>query len=756
MKLYFQYCIKFEFESRHMIFNRIIILTFWLLATNLGFSQNTLSFHVTDSLGTFPVFGAKIKVKGINKGAITDENGYAQLTDIPNGINNIEISFFGYLTKLRSFSMPENNNLMVELALVAEVSEIEEVIIEATRANRSIANIPTRIEVLTDEIDEAASMEPGKIGHLITHSTGIQVQTTSATSNGAVVRIQGLNGRYTQMLKDGFPLFGGFSGSLEILQIPPLDLKQVEYIKGSASTLYGGGAIGGLVNLLTKRAEKDETLLHLNISHIGAKDFNAFVAKKMGKFRFTNLASMHLHTAYDADKDGYTDVPEVAKFNFNPKIFFNPNNRTELYLGINAMVDNRVGGDLALVKNKELNAAHFYLDKQESNRLTSQFSARREISEYSSVTLKNSVSQYNRLIEISMDSALNRSKFGGNQLNSFSELNYNLNKSKHNFNAGLNLYTSEFKETVFDSIQKRNQHFVTYGSYINHLWDISQQISSELGFRMDYAEAISLISKSSGEYFALPRISLLYKINPSFSTRLGGGMGYRLPSIFSEEAEPFGYRGVQPIDFNSIKAERSYGGNFDLKYQSNFGKENVLLTFNQLFFFNLINNPILLTDDGTGMLSYVNGDGSLRSIGFESQLKLTIHWFTWFIGYTYTEAFLENSNELKELPLTPRHSIKGDLLFVIDGKWRCGWDYEYKSSQLLTNQLRSPTLFTTGIVVERTFENFVLFLNAENFTDVRQTRFESILSGPYNTPQFTEIYAPLDGFFFNAGIKVKI
>ncbi|HIF15367.1 MAG TPA: TonB-dependent receptor, partial [Bacteroidetes bacterium] len=94
---------------------------------------------------------------------------------------------------------------------------------------------------------------------------------------------------------------------------PPLDLRQVEYVKGSASTLYGGGAIAGLVNLLTKKATKDETLLHINFSHIGAKDFNAFTSKRFGKFGFTNLASFHMHSAYDPDNDGYSDVPEIAK-----------------------------------------------------------------------------------------------------------------------------------------------------------------------------------------------------------------------------------------------------------------------------------------------------------------------------------------------------------------------------------------------------------------------------------------------------------
>lgn len=90
------------------------------------------------------------------------------------------------------------------------MENLDEIIVQGTRSNRSIANVPTRVEVLTEEIDEAATMDPSKIAHLLTHSTGIQVQQTSATSNTANVRIQGLDGRYTQMLKDGFPFMGDF------------------------------------------------------------------------------------------------------------------------------------------------------------------------------------------------------------------------------------------------------------------------------------------------------------------------------------------------------------------------------------------------------------------------------------------------------------------------------------------------------------------------------------------------------------------
>ena len=253
------------------------LLTIYLLTiATIAFGQNQFKATVLDSLTSEPLIGATVVLKGTTNGATTDMKGDVTVSNIPNNEQTIVVSFIGYETLELSFQFPIYQPEPEKILLSPSESQLEEILIESTRANKSVANLPTRTEVLTEEIDEAASMEPSRIAHLITHSTGIQVQTTSASSNGAVVRIQGLNGRYTQILKDGFPLYGGFSGSLDVLQIPPLDLRQVEYVKGSASTLYGGGAIGGLINLLTKKATQDETLLHINFSHIGAKDFNVY------------------------------------------------------------------------------------------------------------------------------------------------------------------------------------------------------------------------------------------------------------------------------------------------------------------------------------------------------------------------------------------------------------------------------------------------------------------------------------------------
>ncbi len=744
-----------------MMKNKIITLLLSAIVT-ISNAQNYFKAKVLDSGSNEALIGATLLLKGINNGVSTDVNGLATLNNIPNGEQTIVITFIGYEEENLKLNFPIESKKTHTVLLSAADTEIDEIIIEATRGNKTVANLPTRTEVLTEEIDEAASMEASKISHLITHSTGIQVQTTAAGSNGAVVRIQGLNGRYTQMLKDGFPLYGGFSGSLDILQIPPLDLRQIEYIKGSASTLYGGGAISGLINLLTKKADKDETLLHINLSHIGARDFNAFTSKRFGKWGFTNLASMHLHNSYDADEDGFSDIAEVSKFNFNPKLFYNPNKKTTIYIGATISKENRKGGSMhkinGLHSEDSLSLPLYFLDQQESSRITSQFSAKYKWDEIRTITIRNSISSFDRYIDINESILGTFTTFGGNQLNNFTELNLNIDKEKQNINIGLNALTDKFTEDNIIPHPLRNQDYQTLGIYINHLWNISNKFALESGLRTDKVDASTLSTENGGQSFILPKISALYKLTPELLVRLGGGMGYRMPTIFNEEAEAYGYKNIQRIDFSNMQAEESYGSNIDFKYQSTFGLDNVLLSLNQMFFYSIIDNPITLNEGDINNYNdnmfYEQANVSLFSKGYESQIKLTVGKFTWFFGYTYTDAYLENGEDKTPLTLTPKHSIKGDLLFVVEIKWRIGWDYDYKSGQFLNNGVRTESLFTTGVIVERTINNFVIFLNAENFTDVRQSNAGNVLTD--GSPQFTEVWAPLDGYFFNAGLKIKL
>ncbi|MGB0930768.1 MAG: TonB-dependent receptor, partial [Chitinophagales bacterium] len=654
----------------------LLLMAAWQVS--FAFAQNNFTAIVKDAETNEVLIGVNVVLSGTNNGTTTDIDGKAVLTNIPNGKQTVSFSYVGYSTFTETFEFPNDANSVHEIRLGQDAETMDEIIVESTRANKSIANIPTRIEALTDEIDEAASMEPSRISHLITHTTGVQVQTTSASSNGAVVRIQGLNGRYSKMLKDGFPLYGGFSGSLDVLQIPPLDLRQVEFIKGSSSTLHGGGAIAGVLNLLSKTADQDEILLHFNRSTVGSNDLNAFVSRRFGKFGFTNLVSYQLHEEFDADDDGYADLPKLSKFNFNPKLFYYPDNRTSLYFGGTITREFRQGGDIQLINNQVPDNTDFYSDTQESSRYTTQFKAEREIENNQVLTLKNSFNTFDRYLNIRQDTLGTSAIFGGRQNSSFSELTYNVKRAKHQLIFGANYITDDFErenlgETDFIPIEENHQ---TASLFVNHVWDAANFLDLESGLRADWNKNKSNISEDDGRVFIMPRIAALIKYTPKLTTRLGGGLGYRPLTIFNEEAEPFGFRDFLAIDFANTKAENSIGLNGDIAYKSAFG-DNMLLSLNQMFFYNIIQNPIVLQTTGNGQFQFTNAANDIRSRGFETQMKFTFWKITWFLGYTFTDVFFDN-NEKETLILNPKHSVKGDFLFVEEGKWRIGLDYEYK------------------------------------------------------------------------------
>jgi len=225
---------------------RLILLIFAVFSLSNGFSQKTFKAVIKDSSSKEPLAGATVVLNGTNKGSISDTTGFVELSDIPDGKQILVFSYIGYKQRVDTLIFPLKSSDTAIILMESAAEEIEEVVIASTRSTRTIGNIPTRAEFIAgEELEEKGNMKPGDIRMMLNESTGIQTQQTSATSYNSSIRIQGLDGKYTQILKDGMPLYSGFSGGLSLLQIVPLDLKQVEVLKGAASTLYGGGAIAG-------------------------------------------------------------------------------------------------------------------------------------------------------------------------------------------------------------------------------------------------------------------------------------------------------------------------------------------------------------------------------------------------------------------------------------------------------------------------------------------------------------------------------
>ena len=715
---------------------KYILLWLMILTGTLAQAQNTFKARIVDAEENEPLLGATVKISS-TKGAVADLSGYVEIPNIDTDTIQVSVSFVGYRPFTQTYIFPLTDVQIIELV---EGEELEEVIVTSTRSSRTIDDIPTRIEAISsEELEEKAIMKSSNIAMVLRESTGIQMQQTSASSANQSIRIQGLDGRYTQILKDGFPLFGGFSSGLSIMQIPPLDLRQVEVIKGSNSTLFGGGAIAGLINLVTYTPQEERKLrLMVDQTQALGTTLNGFYAERFNKFGLTFYASANRQEAYDPNNDDFSDIPRIRSLTLNPSFFYYPNEKSSLRLTLNGTVENRLGGDMEVINNDE-NGIHQFTEENESDRLSYQLTYQNQIDENKSISVKNSLTYFER--EITEPDFI----FMGKQWSSFSEVAYNFGTSRSSWISGVNLYTDKFDENPFDSLE-RDYSFTTFGAFTQNTFDLSEKYAVETGLRFDYDLDYG--------FFALPRLSILRKINDSWSTRIGGGLGYKLPTIFTEDAENLTYQGILPIS-TSTEAERSIGGNLDINYKTLLGDEWTL-SINQLFFYTRLNDALVFRENTAGQFFYENADGPVTSQGIETNIKLGYRDFKLFANYALINTQLKYDNLNEQKPLTPKHNIGSVLMYEVEDKWRIGYEAYYTGTQFRSDRTQTDDYWMMGFMVMRTINKLSLYINFENFTDTRQHRLENFHVDTHFKPDFPEIWAPTDGRIINAGFIFEL
>lgn len=709
-----------------------------IICGSINAQNNDIKIKVFTEHEKMPLLGATVLFEDLEKGAITNNEGIATFSEIPNGSHKLMISYVGFKTIETNIILPSPTELIFYMEEAK--GELNAVVIEATRSSRDIRRIPTRIEVIGgEELGEKNMMNPTNISMVLRESTGIQMQQTSLSSGNQNIRIQGLDGRYTQLLRDGFPLYGGFSSGLSIMQIPPLDLHQFEIIKGSSSTLYGGGAIAGLVNLVSKTPDyKPELDIMLTQTHALGSTANVFYSKRNEKYGVSLYASGNYQKVYDPEDDGFSNLPETTSVAFNPKFYYYPSEDTTFWIGLNGSYDDRIGGDVEKIENGE-NGIHQYTEENISKRISSQAVYTTKLDSVRVFTMKNSFSFFDRELNVP------DMQFKGKQLNSFSEVTLQHNYGKNDWTLGANLYTTNFNEDESAAL-RRDQNDLTFGAFVNSTFDLSESWILETGLRTDFAKGWGI--------FVLPRVSLLYKNDSGFSSRFGGGLGYKTPDIFTEEAEFINFENVLGIDQNSLKAERSYGLNLDFNYKTRLFEDTIGFSINQLFYLTTIDNGLLLNLNADNFFQYQNADGIILSKGAETNIKFSYGHFKWFLNYALIDATLNYLPGNPQKPLTAKHN-GGSVIMYETSKWRFGYETYYTGSQFLSNGTKTTDFFTMGFLGMRNFDWGGIYANFENFTDRRQSRFSPLVAPPHDNPTFPEIYAPTDGFIFSVGIIIK-
>jgi outer membrane receptor for ferrienterochelin and colicins len=724
---------------------KILALLFATLILCTAKAQNNFKVIIKDKISNQPLKGVTITCNKLN--AITNSVGFAELSDIKVGLQIITYSLKGYKTIKDSINFSSINTETKEVFMVVDEKEEEkeeEVIVQSTRTTRTIKNTPQRVETIDgEELDEKNNMRPANVSMLLHESTGLQVQQTSATSGNASIRVQGLDGRYTQLIKDGYPNFGNFASGLSILEIPPLDLKQVEVIKGPASTLYGGGAIAGVINFISKTPKDNfQGDFILNHSNIGQTNIGGYISQKKGKLGFALLGLLNFQKLYDVDKDDFSEVPKGDNFVINPRVYYYLNPSLTFMIGNSFSKANNTGGDLQVLKGNG-NANHTYFEKNNTLRNTTTFEVDKKFKNKNSLKLKQSFSIFNR------DIFIPNYTFKGLNTNSFTDLSFIFYNPKHTRIAGLNIIADNFKQKITNVLNAQTN---TRGAYFQDTWDIADNLKIESGVRIDNV-SYKNNNFNKNQTFVLPRISTLFKFSDKITSRIGAGLGYKTPSIFTEQTESNQYQNI--LALNNVKAEQSLGGTADINYKTYF-TDDFSFSINQMFFYTKINNPLVL-QNVSGNNFFTNAFKPIVSYGFETNVKFIYkEVLKLFVGYTFTNAKAGYLTGNQFLPLLPKNKLNLTMMYEKEDNFKFGLEGYFSDRQFLYNGNKTPAYWEFGFMAQKTIKKVSVFINFENFTDQRQSNYKAVANPPHNNPTFDDIWNHTEGFVFNGGIKIKI
>ncbi|TWX50580.1 TonB-dependent receptor plug domain-containing protein [Colwellia hornerae] len=621
-------------------------------------------------------------------------------------------------------------------------NKIEKIQVNASRLGRIVTESATRTEIINgEEIQEKALMRPGNISMLVAETGGVRVQTTSPALGSSNIRLQGMYGRYTQLLSDGLPLYGGQTASIGLLQIPPTDLANVEIIKGSASSLYGGSALGGVINLISRTpADVYEGEVLVNATSKNGQDITSYFASPLTNTLSASVtAGIHHQEEQDLDDDGWIDLAGYERHSVRPRFYWQDDNGANLYLTLGAMKEQRDGGTLG---EATLPDGNKFPQTQDTLRTDVGFIYDRPLGEVMSINVRGSAMKQNHAHEFGpvQEDDSHTSSLIESSVSGYSD--------KAAWLVGLALQSEKFESDTFSEF---NYSYQVPGLFSQLDYEVSDDISMSLSARADwhneYGTQVS------------PRISLLYRPE-NWTVRGAYGQGFFAPSPFIEDIDEAGLSRLAPLE--NLDEERASTASIDISYVLDSVETSLTLFASDIE--NVTELEVInRVDEALGkQVHIVNTAGESKISGAELLLRYRWRDIKFTGSYLYTDATKERDSDFARVPLalTPKHSAGLVVMWEEHGSHMVGFEAYYTGTQQLENnpyRERSSPYWHLGLLGQITIGQVSFFVNAENLLNVRQTKEDSLVL-PEQAPSgrwTTNIWSRNDGFTVNAGLRFK-
>ncbi len=617
--------------------------------------------------------GATVVIEGTTIGTVSDKEGRFALTGLSKGDYIIKISFLGYKTKELCVHV-DNNMQELDIELKPDYLQTEAVVVSASRTQTSRKDAPVIVNVITPKLFGINNSV--NLSDVIKFQPGVRVENDCQNCGFQQVRMNGLEGPYTQILIDSRPILSALNSVYGLEQIPVSMIERVEVIHGGGSALFGSNAVAGVINVITK--EPDKNMFEVSSDYflidgrspeqnVGINSSVVSQDKKVGAFLFSNY---HNRMEYDNNYDGFSDIPRLKNSAAGFKFYFRPNKYRKLIIEYHHIYEYRRGGDRLNLPPHEAQIAEMAEHNIDAGSIVFKATSKDYKSGLSIYTSAQNTERssyygagmdpnaYGHTHDIAFVSGIQGHHHFDNMLFAPSKL----------------IFGAEFQsDYLHDVIAGYNRDFsqrtIIGGMFVQNNWRIGK-LNLLIGARLDKHNMVK-------DPIFSPRTTMLYHINDHLHLRATYSEGYRAPQTFDEDLHIMAVGGeVMLIKVDpELKPEhsRSYSTSLDSYFDLGMVQSNMLAEI----FYTRLTGVFVLTEDGTDadnnkILLRHNGDGA-EVYGINTEIKFALgHNYQWQTGFTYQ----------KSLYLTPQAWSDNEAILPVRKMLRTPELYGYSTVSL--------------------------------------------------------------------------
>lgn len=587
-----------------------------------------------------------VALKGTTIGTVTDATGHYFLKNLPEGEFMLEVSSIGYKTVTRKVVLKKGKTLEEDFEIEEDAVALDGVVVSANRSETTRRLAPTLVNVVDLKLFEQTNSTTLAQG--LSFQPGVRVESNCQNCGFQQVRINGLDGPYTQILLDSRPIFSALSGVYGIEQIPASMIERVEVMRGGGSALFGSSAIAGTINIITKEPIRNSGMLSHTLTGIGGNAFDNSTSLNASLVTDDQRAGLYIfgqnrhRAAYDHDDDGYSEIPKLHGQTVGFRSYLKTSLYSKLTFEYHHMEEFRRGGDLLNRPPHEANIAEQvehsinggglkfdYFSPDEKHRFNV-FASAQHIDRNSYYGGGQDPNAYGKTNDLNWMA-------GSQYIYSFGKCIF----MPSDLTVGIEFNQDKLKDNMWGYNRQVNQTVKIGSAFLQNEWK-NDKWGILIGGRLDKHNLIDNIIFS-------PRANLRFNPTEDINFRLSYSSGFRAPQAFDEDLHIENVGGsVAMIQLSdNLKEERSQSFSASADVYQRLGDFQV--NFLVEGFFTKLNDVFALTDaeEENGILTRVryNAPGA-RVMGLTLEGKLAYrNLFQFQAGLTLQQSHYDEAHE---------------------------------------------------------------------------------------------------------------